>query len=133
MLRKIAILLIASSSATSVAAQSVPAPQVEQRVAQIAARAKTPAALGRGIVLTEVEARSSELVLTVVSQARGRTFTDQDRAGVARDLCSFGPMLPLYSQGASARAVMYDFNGAELAAVAVSGAECGAGRAFAAR
>jgi hypothetical protein len=135
MVRQFAILLAAAAGIAPAAAQTVPAnsPQVEQRVAQIAARAQTPAALGHGVVLTEVEARSTQLLLTMVSQARGKAMTEQDRAGIARDLCAFAPMLPLYRQGASTRAVMYDFNGAELAAVAVSASECAAGVTFAGR
>ena len=129
MLRTIAILLAATSCAASASAQTIPesAGAVEQRLAQIAARVRTPAALGNGVVLTQVEARSNELRLTVVSQVRARGFTAQDRAVVVSDLCRFGAMAPLYAQGASVRATMYDFNGAEMGAVAVAAKDCAIG------
>lgn len=130
MLRSIVIALAtAACAATTATAQTVPASAdaVEQRLAQIAARVRTPAALGNGVVLTQVEARSNQLQLTVVSQARARGFTEQDRAVVVNDLCRFGAMAPLYAQGASVRATLYDFNGAEMGAVAVAAKDCARG------
>lgn len=135
MLRHFAIVFAAASSFAPAVAQTVPANvparAVEQSLADIAARSRTPAALGHGVVLTQVAAHANELRLTMVSQARGQVFTSADRAGVINDLCTLRTMLPLYRKGASARAVINDFNGAELATVVVGAADCGIGRTMA--
>lgn len=98
---------------------------VEADLAQIAANAKTPGPLSDQIMLTEVKARGTQLLLTGVVRVPNVKVTPQDRADMTAELCSENRMLNLFRNGATVRTVVLEMDGSQVAALLVGAADCG--------
>jgi hypothetical protein len=97
---------------------------VEARLSQIAASAKTPLQMHPGVSLTQVQARGAQLELTFVSVGKAPNMADE-RASLTQESCANEQMSSLFRDGASIRAVFFDFNGKQLADFSVSRRDCG--------
>ena len=97
---------------------------VENRINQMAVRARTPIEIDSDLSLTQVQARGKQLQFIFVSST-GEPNLDDRRSALINDACGTDDMLPLFRGGASIRARFFNSDNEEIGAVLVDASDCG--------